>query len=169
VERIGRISDLEKLVLPKIQKLAAQIRVALAHDVVELKTGLNVLRMLRSIAQEETNQILHEAMLLAAAEWLVSKRLKYGKLIWDWNPRQTGGANEPDLRGSVGKKIVVSAEATTSTKPGGEIDKKMEKKLRALNEMRGQRYYFVSSAKMQKRAQGKISKNRYGITAVVLN
>jgi hypothetical protein len=103
---------------------------------------------LRSIAHEETNQVLHEAMLLSAVEWLVTNRFRKEKLICDWNPRQTGGADEPDLRGSVGKKIVLSAEATTSPKPGGEIHTKMANKLRALNKMQGQRYYFVSSIRM---------------------
>ena len=144
MQRIGKLDDLQALVLPKIQQLAAKIRTALAHDVVELKPGLNVLKLLRSIAHEETNQILNETLLLVAAEWLANNPFKNRKLTWDWNPRQTGGAGEPDLRGSVGKKIVVSAEATTSPKPGGEIDTKMTAKLRALNKMPGKRYYFIA-------------------------
>ena len=81
MKRIGKIEELEALVLPKIQKLAAQIRTALAHDMIEVEAGLNALRLLRRIAQEETTQILHEAMLLTAARWLTKSRFKNMKKL----------------------------------------------------------------------------------------
>jgi hypothetical protein len=168
VERIGKIEDLEALVLPKIQKLAAQIRTALAHDVVEAGPGLDVLTLLRRIAQEETNQILHEAMLLVAARWLINNRFKNMKLVWNWNPRQSGGATEPDLQATLGRRVLVSAEATTSAEPKGKIDQRMAETLRKLSGMRGAKYYFVATAEMHRRAETKIRREHYKIRVVTL-
>lgn len=125
MQKIGKIDELEALVLPKIQKLAAQIRTALAHDVTEPGAGLNALKLLRKIGHEETNQILHETMLLKGAQWLIANHYKTADLDWRWNPRLGGGATEPDLQASRGSKILASAEATTSTDPKGEINRRM--------------------------------------------
>ena len=168
MKEIGTIEELEASVLPKIQKLAAQIRTALAHDVTEVGAGLSALRLLRRIAQEETNQILHEAMLLEAAKWLTSNHSMGSALTWAWNPRQTGGAKEPDLEARRASKVIVSAEATTSTEAKGMIDQRMSTTLAKLNQMRGDKYYFVGTAAMCRRAETKIKKAKYAIQVVLL-
>jgi len=168
MQKIGSIEELEAAVLPKIQKLAARIRQALAHDVIEIGTGLNALRLLRTIAQEETNQILHEAMLLVAARWLINRRPAIRRLEWGWNPRQTGGSKEPDLQVKRGARVIISAEATTSAEAKGQIDKRMRTTLQKLSRMKGDRYYFVASGAMCRRADTKIRKKGYTITAVAL-
>jgi hypothetical protein len=111
------------------------------------------------------NQIQHEFLLLQGLAWL-SKNGFESEIDWDWNPRQTGGGNEPDLRGSVNGKILVSAEASTSEKPQGILDTRMRKTLEKLSRMDGQRFYFVSSDEMMKRAETKILKANWSIKVV---
>lgn len=168
MQEIGTIAELEASVLPKIQKLAAEIRIALAHDVIEVGAGLSALRLLRKIAQEETNQILHEAMLLQAAKWLTEARSIGKAITWRWNPRQTGGAKEPDLQACRGATVILSAEATTSNEAKGMIDQRMANTLLKLSAMQGDKYYFVATAAMRKRAETKISRAAYDIKVVEL-
>ncbi len=168
MQKIGAIREIEAILLPKIQKLAAEIRTTLAHDITEIGTGLSALRLLRTIAHEETNQILHEAMLLVAANWLIHNHPTAKSLAWAWNPRQTGGASEPDLQGIRGSKVIISAEATTSIEPKGLIDQRMAETLFKLSKMADEKYYFVAGTKMKQRAETKIRRTRYKITVVEL-
>lgn len=99
-------------------------------------------------------------------EWLTAHNVCTSDTVWHWNPRQTGGVDEPDLRGSDASGIVVSAEVTTSLLPQGVIDSRMSKTLRKLSAMDGALYYFVRSDAMAARAQTKIRKAGHQISVV---
>jgi hypothetical protein len=132
----------------------------------DIDTNLRVLRQIRSLAYEDTNQILHEALLLKAIEYLQNEHTQ--SIDWSWNPRQTGDSVEPDLQGKRSQEILISAEATTSEDPQGLIDQRMRKTLKKLSSMPGELFYFVQSERMRKRALTKISKAAYQIRVVLI-
>ena len=102
-------------------------------------------------------------MILRSARFLESGDYSERPPTWYWNPRQTGAADEPDLRGSIGSETVVSAEITTSGRPIGAIDKRMATTLGNLSNMSGRKFYFVRTENMRRRAQTKVDKAGYDI------
>lgn len=123
----------------------------------------------RSRDYESVNQILHELLLLDAMYWLRENTVLPDDWQVFWNPRQTGGRNEPDIeiRDSQGN-ILVSAEATASHRPIGTIGSRMAQTLAKLSVMPGSRYYFVRTREMGQRARTKIDKNGYLVNVVEL-
>jgi hypothetical protein len=95
--------------------------------------------------------------LLRGLEWLLDNGFD-SKVVWEWNPRQTGSGIEPDLRGSVDVTILVSAEASTSENPLGMVDSRMKDTLEKLSRMEGQKFYFVGTAGMAMRAGTKTAR-----------
>ena len=63
---------------------------------------------------------------------------------------------------------MISAEITTSEKPVGTIDSRMQKTLAKLAEMQGAKFYFVRTPQMQQRANTKITKVGWNIEVVQL-
>jgi hypothetical protein len=165
MERIGDSATAEAKVLHDMQELIETLMRLSSQAVEDVRSGDLQLREIRSSIYENLNQIQHEFLLLQGLAWL-SKNGFESEIDWDWNPRQTGGGNEPDLRGSVNGKILVSAEASTSEKPQGILDTRMRKTLEKLSRMDGQRFYFVSSDEMMKRAETKILKANWSIKVV---
>ena len=108
-----------------------------------------------------------EYLLLRGPDWLLKNGFS-SDLAWEWNPRQTGGYNEPDLRGSRADRVVVSAEACASENPIGSIDTRMKVTLEKLNRMDGQKFYFVCTASMEARARTKITTSHWPVTVVQL-
>ena len=136
-----------------------------AKDVQDVHHGILQLREIRSSIYEDLNQIQHEYLILRALGWLRDNG--FGSVVeWEWNPRQTGTANEPDLRGSLNGTILVSAEASASENPIGMVDKRMRETLGKLSQMGGERFYFVRTDVMANRARTKISKAQWAITVV---
>jgi hypothetical protein len=80
-------------------------------------------------------------------------------IIWEWNPHQTGGNDEPDLVGKNNKGIILySIEATTSEKPIGVIDKRIKNTLIKIQKFKGNLMYFVRTNAMKVRAESKLKK-----------
>ena len=165
MQRIGAPADAEAKVLRDMREVISKIREHSARDVKDVGDGIVRLRIIRSSIYEDLNQVHHEYLLLRGLAWLLRNGFD-PKLDWEWNPRQTGSGNEPDLRGSVGGKILVSAEASTSENPQGKIDSRMKETLGKLSRMEGQKFYFVTSAEMAARANTKARKARWSITVV---
>lgn len=118
---------------------------------------------LRKEVYEDLNQLQHEAMILRVARAISSTDFLGDTIEWCWNPRQTGSAEEPDLRGEIKGKAVVSAEITTSANPMGAIGTRMASTLKNLKNMPGKKLYFVRTETMEKRAKSKVSKSDYQI------
>jgi len=133
----------------------------------ELIDAASKLHAIRNCFYEDLNQIQHEIANLRAAKVLLRRDPALSRASWYWNPRQTGSALEPDIRVLDDNRVVVSAEVTTSSKPQGGIDTTMAKVLAQLEQMDGEKYYFVVTREMQKRAETKISKKYAGKTTVV--
>lgn len=133
-----------------------------------VENGIHILDSLRKSTYEDLNQIQHEHMIIRAAEWLLANQKCTPEIQWFWNPRQTGGKSEPDLRGSHAGVVVISAEITTSEKPVGTIDSRMQETLKKLAEMQGIKYYFVRTPQMQRRAKTKITKGEWEIEVVLI-
>ncbi|MBI2479876.1 MAG: hypothetical protein HYV60_14960 [Planctomycetia bacterium] len=163
---LGTLSDAKIKVWTDAQHLIQQLRTICATSVSNVEQAISLLMQLREETAEDINQIQHEHMILVAAEWLVQGKRCAADTVWDWNPRQTGGADEPDLRGHTTTKVIISAEITTSLEPQGVIDSRMSKTLRKLSVMPGDRYYFVRTDTMAARARTKIRKNGYEIEVV---
>ena len=163
MEQIVNLSLAEKQVLQKVRQLLFMIRRTTAEEPSSLKDGVGVLERLRNDNYENLNQIQHEAMILRAALDLQIRDLAGKPVDWYWNPRQTGGLEEPDLRGIVAGNIYISAEITTSKSPIGAIDKRMGATLEKLSKMPGKKIYFVRTEAMEKRAKTKVSKADYPI------
>lgn len=162
------LSSADAKVLADIQgRLAALARV-IASPVATIAQGIDVLATLRRESYEDINQIQHEYAALCAVRWLIAEGHAPSQIEWRWNPRQTGRADEPDIRGLLNGRVVLSGEVTTSTVPQGKIDERMAATLGKLATMDGRRFYFVLSPAMEKRAQGKVAKAGYELTVVHL-
>jgi hypothetical protein len=165
MERIEDAAEAEAKVLRDMQEIVLKIRRLSALDVEDVRYGIAQLREIRSSVYEDLNQIQHEYLLLRGLAWLLENG--FGSNVeWEWNPRQTGSGNEPDLRGSVTGRIVVSAEASTSENPVGTIDCRMKDTLEKLSQMEGQKFYFVCTSGMALRAETKTRKANWLIKVV---
>lgn len=154
---------MEEKVYERVRQVLSKITLAVQKEPSDLETGIKILSNLRKEIYEDLNQIQHEAMILRAAQSISSTDFIGYSLDWYWNPRQTGSAEEPDLRGDINGKVIVSAEITTSVKPEGIIDKRMKSTLKNLNNMPGKKLYFVRTDSMEKRAKTKAEKAGYHI------
>ncbi len=124
MERIEDAARAETKILRDMQEIVSHLRRLSALDVKDVRNGIAQLREIRSTVYEDLNQIQHEYLLLRGLGWLLENGFD-SKVEWEWNPRQTGSGNEPDLRGSVNRRILASAQASTSENPVGMIDSRM--------------------------------------------
>jgi hypothetical protein len=168
MERLGTFSDARAKVLSDIKRLLTRIQSVAGAPAETVDQGIAILKRLRAETYEDLNQIQHEYMILCAAEWLIGQKRCPANTVWSWNPRQTGGADEPDLRGELNGLTLLSAEITTSTEPKGMIDNRMRRTLEKLSNMAGRQFYFTASPPMCQRAQTKIRKAGWQIEAVCL-
>jgi hypothetical protein len=157
----------EAKVLADIQTVLSTIRELSAQEIDDVQLGVTQLRIIRSLVYEDINQIQHEYLILQALSWLC-RNGSASDITWEWNPRQTGTANEPDLRGSLNGTVLISAEASASERPVGVIDSRMKETLGKLSQMEGQKYYFVCSEEMACRARTKIAKNNWPVKVTLL-
>jgi len=163
---LGTLPEAKEKVWVDAQHLIGQVKTICAASVSSVEQAIALLMQLREETAEDINQIQHEHMILVAAEWLVQNQRCSAETLCQWNPRQTGGADEPDLRGVLPSGAVISAEITTSLEPQGVIDSRMAKTLKKLSVMPGTRYYFVRTDNMAARARTKVRKNEYDIEVV---
>jgi hypothetical protein len=169
MELLGTFDAAHAKVLQDAQRCLEAIQRHASRPFNTAAQGVQILRDLRRESYEELNQIQHEHLIIHGAEWLVRHKRCNASAQWHWNPRQTGDATEPDLRGVVDGKVVVSAEVTASQNPVGVIDTRMHKTLAKLAHSAGERFYFVSTPSMLRRAQTKVRKNGWPIEVVLLD
>ncbi len=139
-----------------------------ALPVASFREGLRRVEELRQAVYEDLNQLQHEALVLDAALFLKRERYRASTVSWSWNPQQTGGGDEPDLRGTEGNQVLVSAEATGSAKAKGKIRERMIFTLTKLSGMQGQRLYFVRTQSMQESAQRAVARLGFDIEVIWL-
>src|SRR5262245_5091072 len=121
MQRIENSIAAEEKLLADIQNVLSTIKRLSGQQIENVQVGVAQLRMIRSSVYEDINQIQHEYLIVRALGWLLQKGFS-SEVTWEWNPRQTGTANEPDLRGSLNGTILISAEASASKRPVGVID-----------------------------------------------
>lgn len=166
MERIDDPAMAEAKVLRDMQGIVSKIRRLSAQDVDDVHHGIVQLREIRSSIYEDLNQIQHEYLLLQGLGWLLENGGFDSEIKWEWNPRQTGSANEPDLRGSLNGRILISAEASASENPVGTVDKRMKETFEKLSQMEGQKFYFVRTDGMANRARTKTTRRNWSIKVV---
>jgi hypothetical protein len=166
MERIGDVAAARQKVFTDIGGFMAIVHRLSSAPISSIEEGGNRLRQLRAGVYEDLNQIQHEHMILIALEWLTQNLDWPEATEWFWNPRQTGDANEPDLRAVHEGRTLVSAEITTSEKPVGSIDTRMRSTLAKLSRMDGEHYYFVRSREMFKRANTKVAVAGWNISVI---
>lgn len=169
MERVYNIKKAKAKVLKDMQAFIESVRRQSLEDITDLDEGLSRLRMIRATVYEDLNQIQHEYLIIQGLDWIMEHGCAPAGIQWYWNPRQTGNSTEPDLRGVFNGKVIISAEATTSEKPQGTIDKRMRKTLEKLNEMEGSKFYFVRTPAMGKRAKTKVNTGNWCISVVMPN
>jgi len=165
MDKIESLGKAEAKILGDMQEIVSTIRGLSAHDVKDAQHGVLLLREIRLSVYENLNQIQHEYLILRGLRWLCDNGFE-SHIEWEWNPRQTGDADEPDLRGIRDGRILISAEATASENPIGTVDARMSQTLEKLNTMQGQRFYFVSTDRMAQRARTKANKRNWSIKVV---
>lgn len=168
MERLGKFADARAKVLVDVKQLVAITQQLAVTPFDSPEAGIAVLKQLRAKTYENLNQIQHEFMIVCAAQWLITQARCSPDTLWSCNLRQTGSADEPDLRGELKGTILLSAEITTSVEPKGFIDSRMKKTLQKLSSMPGERFYFTASSAMCQRARTKIRKGGWQIEAVQL-
>ena len=122
-----------------------------------LTEQVQTLNNIRIDTYEELNQLQHVAAIIIVAEKLQLEFPEINK--WAWHPRQTSHKDFADLTGFVNDTIILNAEVTTSMKPVGTIDKRMQNTLTSLSNKTGKKFYYVQTDEMLRRAKTKISKN----------
>jgi hypothetical protein len=168
MECLGNLRAAEKKVLSDVEALLDDVRVIVSGSPQSAEEGVTLLSQLRETSYEDLNQIQHEYLILSAATWLVDNKKAPLNCEWHWNPRQTGGANEPDLCGKCEGRIVVSVEVTTSRRPVGTILGRMATTLLKLEGLPGERYYFVRTEKMGAKAAAIVLAQGFNIAVVAL-
>jgi len=168
MEHIGSLDSAEEKVLADSSLLLKTLKENCTREPDSAADAVRVLANIRDLAYENLNQIQHEYLILLAARYLAAKKIVPVGTCWQWNPRQTGGIGEPDLQGSAGAQVLVSAEITTSGRPKGTIDKRMRTTLAKLNGFAGRRFYFVRTSAMSNRASTIVKANNYVIAVVIL-
>jgi hypothetical protein len=168
MELIKNIEEARNKVLDDMNTLIVNVRRQTSENLSNLNQGLAILRNIRSSIYENLNQIQHEYLILEGLLWVNNNNPVPIDTKWYWNPRQTGIFTEPDLRGVYDGKIIVSAEVTTSENPQGVIDSRMRNTLAKLNEMEGDKFYFIRSDAMELRAKTKINRHAWNIAVVNL-
>jgi len=169
MERVENIAEAKNKVLYDMNAFILSIRQHASDDISDLSDGLLKLRNIRTSVYENLNQIQHEYLILQGMVWLSNNGYDQQNIHWFWNPRQTGDSFEPDLRGVVNGAIVVSAEATTSEKPQGVIDTRMRNTLAKLDQMKGDKYYFIRTSKMEQRAKTKVTNKGWEISVIKID
>jgi hypothetical protein len=170
VETIGTLYDAEAKVLNDARLLLSELSRLGAANPQSAEEAVGTLARVRDTAYENLNQIQHEYLILAAVRHLVDKSLVSPDVEWQWNPRQTGGINEPDLRGARGGTVVVSVEVTTSVRPIGTILTRMQGTLKKLSgeSFAGGKYYVVRTDAMERKARSIVKREGYTITVIRL-
>jgi len=165
---LGSIKSASDDVLKDARKLLESLHVHAVHEPTTAAEAIKSLKHIRQEIYESLNQIQHEYLIIQAAKWLQIYDPTLVEASWLWNPRQTGGYNEPDLAVVRREANLISAEITTSTDPKGLIDSRMRDTLAKLSQMQGKKFYFVLTEKMRRRAQTKVSKSEWDINIVVI-
>jgi hypothetical protein len=163
------LSTAEAKILADIQRYVAEVQSMTRLPVETVTGGIGMLVALRKASYEDLNQIQHEYAALCAVRWLIAQRRAPEGITWQWNPRQTGDAAEPDIRGNFEGKTIISGEVTTSPEPKGLVDSRMATTLKKLAAMEGQRFYFVLTAAMATRACTKAAKAGHELDVVRLD
>jgi hypothetical protein len=165
---LGSIESASDGVLKDARKLLERLHGHAVHEPITVAEAIKSLKYIRQEIYESLNQIQHEYLTIQAAKWLqINDPILVGA-SWLWNPRQTGGYNEPDLAVVRQEVCLISAEVTTSRDPVGLIDSRMRDTLVKLSQMQGKKFYFVPTEKMKRRAQTKVSKSGWDINIVVI-
>lgn len=168
MEELGNIASAEDGLLAQVKEIFSHIRLAGQTEPINLEKSLEILKSLRQLVYEDMNQLQHEALILKAAKLLQSEFYPNINMKWLWNPRQTGTKDEPDLQGFFQGRVILSAEATSSLKPKGEIGSRMAKTLQKLSTQPGEKYYIVITAEMERRAKSKVSNLGYQINILLI-
>jgi hypothetical protein len=134
-----------------------------AHQAKALRDRILLLANVRSDVGEDINQSLHHYAVVLAVRYLRERHKGIRIDNRDVHPEQTGGAEDPDIMGRVGR-LQVCAEVTAHLKPQGYVDTRIRDALEKLERMRNcERYYFVTTSVMEKRASTKLRKLRADI------
>jgi hypothetical protein len=169
MEVIGDLEAAERKVLTDASALISTLITCCGEgQPTSAREAVSVLADIRDLANENLNQIQHEYLILVAAAHLTSVGAAQSGIEWSWNPRQTGGSDEPDLRGTLRGVVTLSCEITTSRRPVGTIDKRMRTTLKKLSGFPGRRFYFVRTPPMESRARAIVSSLNYEIEVIRL-
>ena len=169
MKEIGDTASAESKLLAQLNEVFSHFRVAGQTQTHNLEKGIEILQSVRTLVYENMNQLQHEALLLKTAKYLQEKVYPNVQIKWLWNPRQTGTKNEPDLQGWDNKKVIVSAEVTTSLIPQGATNKRMTTTLTKLSAMPGDKYYIIATEEMDSRAKSKAITLGYDIKVLRLS
>lgn len=163
---LGTFEDARRQVLGNVQRQLAGLRRVLAEPVETVEAAALLLGSLRRQAHEHLNQIQHEQLIVAAAEWLVAHGAGSADTIWHWNPRSRADHAGPDLMGSECGVVRVCAEVNALEEPVGVIDAQMRRALAKLASLDGRRFYFVRTTSMKRRAVTKVVKAGWDVAVV---
>jgi hypothetical protein len=163
------LSTASEKIRKDIQRYVKELQVIARSPIDTVERGIRTLQALREVSYEDLNQIQHEYAAFCAARWLIARGHAPKCAAWQWNPRQTGDAREPDIRAVLCRRTIISGEVTTSRRPVGVLDTRMASTLRKLSTMEGKRFYFVLTTTMANRARTKTTKAGYDVEVVQLD
>ena len=175
-ERPFSVNSANKMVCRKVTSVVRRIHLHFqdyeqtAHHAKALRDRIQLLARIRSDVGEDINQSLHHYAVAEAVGEL--RKMHKGIRIHhkDVHPEQTGGANDPDIKGHARGGKLVCAEVTAHLKPQGMVDTRIRKALEKLLQMEcDHRYYFVTTTVMKQRADTKLRKMNCSMEVVLLD
>jgi len=164
-----QIHDEVHELLPKIEVIAREVK-ATKRQARRMQAEALLLARIRTLAGELINQNLHHYAVTLAVGYLRKKHKGIRIYRKDVHARQTGGADDPDIRGHIDGQPDVCAEVTAHLKPQGYVDTRIRDTLLKLKRIQNcQRYYFITTSVMRQRADTKLRKMKCRIKVVLLD
>ncbi|HQR76602.1 MAG TPA: hypothetical protein PLR35_09265 [Burkholderiaceae bacterium] len=131
-----------------------------------IQDGVAQLTALREQAYDNLVQLQRAQLIVRAAEWLLEHDLGNTDTRWQWNPRRPADQDEPDLQGSAGERIIVSAMVAASHLADSALDARLRRSLSKLASLPGKKFLFVDTTSLKRRAVTRILLASWDISVV---
>ncbi len=153
---LGTLDDARRKILNDARRAVLAVRRIESPPVESIQDGIAQLTALREQACDSLAQIQRAQLIVRAAEWLLAHDLDDLEARWHWNPRRPADQDEPDLQGSSGEQVVVSAMVAASQLADSAIDARLRRALARLASMPGRKFLFVDTSALKRRAATRV-------------
>ncbi|MGE5712355.1 MAG: hypothetical protein ACM32F_00660 [Betaproteobacteria bacterium] len=163
---LGTLDNAREKILHDAQRAVLALRRFDYPPVESIQDGVAQLTALREQAYDNVVQLQRAQLIVRAAEWLLEHDLGNTDTRWQWNPRRPADQDEPDLQGSAGERIIVSAMVAASHLADSALDARLRRSLSKLASLPGKKFLFVDTTSLKRRAVTRILLASWDISVV---